>query len=211
MTHAPLTFERKLWAQGHRTVAGIDEAGRGPLAGPVVAACVVLPIDVEIDGIFDSKKLSPKRREHLYDIIYEVAIAVGVGRVEHDIIDEINILNATRRAMEISVHSCEIKPDYLLIDAVELSKIHIPQQSIIKGDNRSQSIAAASIIAKVTRDREMKKWDKIYPEYGFANHKGYSTKKHREAIQTYGLCPIHRRSFNKKYLQASIWELQVRG
>lgn len=201
MGHAPLQNEKELWTLNYTAIAGIDEAGRGPLAGPVVAACVIMPMDVEIDGIYDSKKLSPKRREAMYDIIYDTALSIGVGRIDHDIIDEINILNATYNAMEMAVKACDIEPDYLLIDAVKLPNIDIPQRSIIKGDDQSQSIAAASIVAKVTRDREMQKWHDIYPEYGFSRHKGYGTKQHIEAIKEYGLCPIHRRSFSQKFVQ----------
>ena len=201
MSHAPLQNEKELWALDYRAIAGIDEAGRGPLAGPVVAACVVMPMDMEIDGIYDSKKLSPKRREAMYDIIYDTALSIGVGWIDHEDIDEINILNATYSAMEMAIKACDIKPDYLLIDAVKLPNIHIPQRSIVKGDNQSQSIAAASIVAKVTRDREMKKWHDIYPEYGFNRHKGYGTKQHIEAIKEHGLCPIHRKSFSQKFVQ----------
>lgn len=201
MSHAPLQNEKELWSLDYRAIAGIDEAGRGPLAGPVVAACVIMPMDMEIDGIYDSKKLSPKRREAMYDIIYDTALSIGVGWIDHEDIDEINILNATYSAMEMAIKACDIKPDYLLIDAVKLPNIHIPQRSIVKGDNQSQSIAAASIVAKVTRDREMEKWHDIYPEYGFNRHKGYGTKQHIEAIKEHGLCPIHRKSFSQKFVQ----------
>lgn len=201
MNHAPLKNENKLWDFGYKAIGGIDEAGRGPLAGPVVAACVIMPIDVEIDGIYDSKKLTPKRRAAMHDIIQETALNIGIGRIDNETIDEINILNATYRAMEMAVDSCTIEPDYLLIDAVKLENVDIPQRSIIKGDNLSQSIAAASIVAKVTRDREMEQWHDLYPEYGFDRHKGYGTKQHILAIEEYGLCPIHRRSFSQKFVK----------
>ncbi len=201
MDHAPLIEENELWEAGYRAVGGIDEAGRGPLAGPVVAACVILPAGVEIDGIYDSKRLTHKRREAMFHIIKQKAWAIGVGRVDVDIIEKINILNATRNAMELAVKSCTMEPDYILVDAVELTNVDIPQKVIIKGDNLSQSIAAASIVAKVLRDREMERWHSIYPQYGFDRHKGYGTKQHIEAIAQYGLCPIHRKSFSEKFVK----------
>lgn len=201
MGHAPLTKERELWSAGYKAIGGIDEAGRGPLAGPVVAACVIMPEDRSFDGIYDSKKLTPKRRETIYNIIKQEACAIGIGRVDAKIIDEINILNATRKAMELAVKSCKIKPDYLLVDAMELHNIYIPQISIVKGDILSQSIAAASIVAKVVRDREMMYWHRIYPQYGFDRHKGYGTKAHINAIGKYGMCPIHRNSFSQKFVK----------
>lgn len=201
MNHAPLNNEKELWDLGYRAIGGIDEAGRGPLAGPVVAACVVMPIDVEIDGIYDSKRLTPKKRDVMYDIIQKTALGIGIGWADHETIDDINILTATRCAMEMAVKSCNIELDYLLVDAVKLQNIDIPQRSIIKGDDLSQSIAAASIIAKVTRDREMEKWHDLYPEYGFNRHKGYGTKQHILAIGEHGLCPIHRRSFSQKFVK----------
>lgn len=193
--------ERKLWSAGYRAVGGIDEAGRGPLAGPVIAACVIMPEDEELDGVYDSKKLTPKRRDTMFQIIEQRAYAIGIGRVDAKTIDDINILNATRRAMELAVQSCTIEPDYLLVDAMELHNIDIPQSSIVKGDNLSQSIAAASIVAKVTRDREMIHWHSIYPQYGFDRHKGYGTKVHIAAIAEHGLCPIHRKSFSQKFVE----------
>lgn len=189
------TYEMELAKEGYRMIAGLDEAGRGPLAGPVVAAAVILPSDLFIEGINDSKKISEKKRGELFDIIYEHALAVGVGIVNHDVIDEINILRATERAMVEAVQNLKIKPDSLLIDAVKVADINIRQQSIIKGDQKSISIAAASVIAKVTRDRIMNQYHEAYPQYGFASHKGYGTKEHYESIHRYGIIPIHRRSF----------------
>ncbi|NLO82802.1 MAG: ribonuclease HII [Clostridiales bacterium] len=196
-----------MWNMGYKLVAGIDEAGRGPLAGPVVAACVILPKNELPDGILDknnnirdSKRLSPAQRESLYQIIMSSAIAVGIGRVGPEQIDEINILNATRIAMEQAIHNCSCQPDCVLIDAVELYNCPFPQYSFTKGDIRSLAIAAASIIAKVTRDREMAEWALKYPEYGFDSHMGYGTKQHIECIQRFGLSPIHRKSFCKKII-----------
>lgn len=176
-------------------IAGIDEAGRGPLAGPVVAAAVVLPKDAVILYLNDSKKVSEKKRESLYEEIIEKAVAVGVGIVPPSVIDEINILQATYLAMKKAIEELEIKPDILLNDAVTIPDILIEQVPIIKGDAKSVSIAAASIIAKVTRDRMMRGYDQLYPDYGFASHKGYGTKVHIEAIKAHGICPIHRHSF----------------
>lgn len=189
-------FEEAL-ASDYVYVAGIDEAGRGPLAGPVVAAAVILPKHLEILGVNDSKKLSEPKREALYDLIKENALAVGVGIVDNHTIDEINILNATKLAMKQAVEALEPQPEMLLIDAVVLADISIKQESIIKGDAKSISIAAASIIAKVTRDRMIKAYDEKYPEYGFASHKGYGTKQHTEAIRKYGPLDIHRKTFIK--------------
>lgn len=184
--------------KGFEYVAGIDEAGRGPLAGPVVAAAVMLSKDTFISGLDDSKKLSEKKRELLYDEIVEKALAYGIGVVDEKYIDKVNILNATKKAMCKAVSSLKLKPDILLVDAVTLDDIDIKQLSIIKGDKKSVSIAAASIIAKVTRDRIITEMDLLYPQYGFKKHKGYGTKEHIEAIKKYGFCPIHRMSFNIK-------------
>ena len=182
-------------------ICGIDEAGRGPYAGPVVASAVVLPKDCEILYLNDSKKLSEKRRETLFDEIMEKAISVGVVIIGPDVIDEINILEADYEAMRVAVGKLSVKPDVLLNDAVIIPGIDagIIQEKIIHGDALSVSIAAASVIAKVTRDRIMVEYDKIYPEYGFAKHKGYGTAAHEAAIREYGLCPIHRRSFTSKF------------
>lgn len=192
-------YEKEAFEQGLEFVAGMDEAGRGPLAGPVVAACVMLPKDCLIEGVNDSKKLSPAKREKLYDIIMEQAISVGIGIVDEKTIDEINILNATKMAMKMAVERVSPKPQLILIDAMELDDMDIPQKAIVKGDMLSISIASASIIAKVTRDRMITEADKKYPVYGFGRHKGYGTKQHIDAIKKYGICPIHRVSFTKHF------------
>ena len=181
-------------------ICGIDEAGRGPLAGPVTAAAVILPKDVNILYLNDSKKLTARRRELLYDEIMEKAAAVGVGVVSHDRIDEINILQATYEAMRQAVGKLGVVPDILLNDAVTIPEVGIRQVPIIKGDAKSISIAAASIIAKVTRDRLMVDYDTVYPEYGFASNKGYGAKAHLEALKKYGPTPIHRQSFIKNLI-----------
>ena len=191
----------KVYERAHpdcRLICGVDEAGRGPFAGPVVAGAVILSLDDperEILYLNDSKKLSEKKREALYDEIMEKAVSVGVGIVEREVIDEINILQATFLAMQKAIAALDPQPDYILADAVTIPKILIPQEGIVKGDAKSVSIAAGSIIAKVTRDRIMYEYDKLYPEYGFASHKGYGTKAHIEAIKEYGMLNIHRRSF----------------
>lgn len=190
-----LLEERRLWEQGILYIGGIDEAGRGPLAGPVCAACVILPKGLIMDGVDDSKKLSPAKRDEMYDSILENAVSYGIALVGHERIDEINIYQATIEAMNQAVAECSIVPEYLLIDAMALRENPIPQLSLISGDSRSQSIAAASILAKVTRDRVMERLDKEYPGYGFEKHKGYGTEEHIKAIYTLGLSPVHRRSF----------------
>ncbi|MCT4598736.1 MAG: ribonuclease HII [Vallitalea sp.] len=181
-------------------ICGIDEVGRGPLSGPVVSAAVILPKDANILYVNDSKKLTEAKREELYDIIMEKAIAVSIGVINVDVIDEINILNATYESMISAINKLEVKPDVILVDAVTIPKINIPQEPIIKGDTKSISIAAASIIAKVYRDRMMKEYDKIFPEYKFAKNKGYGTKEHIEALKKYGSCAIHRKSFIRSVL-----------
>ncbi len=181
-------------------ICGIDEAGRGPLAGPVVAGAVILPKDVRIMYINDSKKLSEKRREELFDIIMEKAVSVGVGIVDASRIDEINILQATYEAMRQAVNKLEPQPDILLNDAVTIPGLEMKQVPIIKGDAKSISIACASVIAKVTRDRMMYEYDKQYPEYGFAKHKGYGTAQHIEAVKEFGASPIHRLTFIKNFI-----------
>lgn len=181
-------------------ICGIDEVGRGPFAGPVVAGAVILPKDCNILYINDSKKLSASKREELYDEIMEKAIAVGLGVVSPQVIDEINILQATYEAMRTAIKNLQVKPDILLNDAVKIPGVDIPQVSIIKGDAKSVSIAAASIIAKVTRDRMMVEYDKIYPQYNFAGNKGYGSEQHREALKVYGPSPIHRNTFIKNYV-----------
>lgn len=187
-------FETELYESGINYIAGIDEVGRGPLVGPVVTAAVILPRDFYDERINDSKKLTEKKRELLYDVIMENAVSVGIGISSEDVIDEINILEATKKAMIEAVNNLNVKPEHLLIDAVKLN-IDIPQTSIIKGDAKSESIAAASIIAKVTRDRMMIELDKLHPEYDFKHNKGYGTKKHIEAIEKYGIIKEHRKTF----------------
>ena len=187
-------FETELYESGINYIAGIDEVGRGPLVGPVVTAAVILPRDFYDERINDSKKLTEKKRELLYDVIMENAVSVGIGISSEDVIDEINILEATKKAMIEAVNNLNVKPEHLLIDAVKLN-IDIPQTSIIKGDAKSESIAAASIVAKVTRDRMMIELDKLHPEYDFKHNKGYGTKKHIEAIEKYGIIKEHRKTF----------------
>ncbi len=200
-------YERDLRAAGKRYIAGVDEVGRGPLAGPVVAACVVLPEDFDVLGVDDSKKLSEKKREQLYDAILSEALAYGIGMQDNASIDEINILEATKEAMRCAIIEAEQRLrektgcgiDHILIDALTLREVAIPQTGIIKGDSASLSIAAASILAKVTRDRMMVEYDSIYPGYAFAKNKGYGTKAHYEGLQAQGMTPIHRRSFLKNF------------
>ena len=192
-------FEEKYFAQNIQIVCGVDEAGRGPLAGPVCAAAVILPPHVEIPGLNDSKKLTDKRRRELAPIIKECAIAYGIAFADEKEIDEINILQATFLAMERAVSQLAVKPEILLIDGNRERDFHIPVETIIKGDSRSASIAAASILAKVTRDDYLLEMAQQYPEYGFDIHKGYGTKAHYAAIEKYGPCPIHRMTFLKKF------------
>lgn len=196
-----LEIEDSLYQKGYKLVCGVDEAGRGPLCGPVVAAAVILNKDDMLEGVNDSKKLSEKKRECLYDVIMQKAIAVGVGMSDVDIIEKVNILNATKLAMKQAIKNLKIKPDYVLIDGNQMIDIDIDAQTVVSGDAKSESIAAASIIAKVTRDRLLIEYDKKYPEYGFAKHKGYGTKAHIEAIKKYGLTPIHRASFCSKFVK----------
>ncbi len=190
-----LVHERSLREAGKTLIAGVDEVGRGPLAGPVVTAAVILPPDFSLLGVDDSKKLSPKRREELFEQIKEAALCWAIGRREPERIDEINILEATKEAMTEAVNGLALKPDHVLIDAVRLPSLDIPQTSLIHGDALSVSIAAASILAKVTRDREMVRMAEIYPGYAFESNKGYGTKAHYEGLAALGPCPIHRRSF----------------
>lgn len=206
--------EEELYTQKElKAIAGIDEAGRGPLAGPVVVACCIMPRDSMIEGVNDSKKIAEKKREKLYELITKEAIGYGIGVISQTEIDEINILQATKKGLTEAIKNLEenlkkkpelemTKPDAILVDA--LTKIDtdgIPYKSIIHGDAISYSIACASIIAKVTRDKMMREWDEIYPQYGFAKHKGYGTAMHIKAIQEYGLCPLHRRSFTKNFIE----------
>lgn len=187
-------MEKRIWANG-KTPAGVDEAGRGPLAGPVVAAAVILPESFTIAGLDDSKKLTHLQRVKILDLIITCAVDLAVGIVDHEAIDSINILRATLRAMEIAVNNLGRRPDFLLIDGNQRTSLLIPQETVIKGDSRCCSIAAASIVAKVRRDEIMNEYHELYPEYNFRSHKGYPTKEHLEAIRKHGPCPIHRRSF----------------
>lgn len=193
-------YEHNCHDNGYRAVAGVDEAGRGPLAGPVYAAAVILPKDVIIKGINDSKKLSEKKREELFEEITEKAIAYNICSVDEKRIDEINILNATYEAMNGAVNGLSTAPDFVLIDGNRIGGMETPHETVVKGDSKSISIAAASILAKVSRDRFICQMAEKYPEYGFEKHKGYGTKAHNEAILKYGPCPIHRRTFLRKLL-----------
>ena len=205
-----LSYERALWEGGALYVAGVDEVGRGPLAGPVCAACVVLPQDFDIVGVNDSKKLSEKKRCELYSLIVERALAYGIGLIDNERIDEVNILNATKEAMLIAIDDASAMlaarmPDeeeaaigHLLVDALRLPEAGIPGTAIVKGDEKSVSVAAASIVAKVTRDRIMTEFDTIYPGYGFASNKGYGTEAHYAGLRKLGQTPIHRTTFLKK-------------
>ncbi len=194
-------YEQKLYASGLKYIAGIDEAGRGPLAGPVVVGVAIMKPDSMIEGVNDSKKISETKREKIYEKIIEEAIDWSVGIVDQREIDEINILNATKKALTIALSSLKIKPDRIMVDALEhIDTLGIPYTSVIKGDAKIYSISAASILAKVTRDRIMKEYDEVYPEYGFSGHKGYGTAKHIQAIKEYGPCPLHRKTFIKNFI-----------
>ncbi len=190
-----LEFENRYLQEGYSMIAGVDEVGRGPLAGPVCAAAVILPAGLEIEGVNDSKKLSEKKREFLYDVIAEKAVAWSVAFVEPETIDEINIRQATHLAMESAVNNLAVQPDFLLVDGNDKIPFPVPSAYVVKGDAKSLSIAAASIMAKVTRDRYMVEMGGRYPEYGFEKHKGYGTAIHMDAIRKHGLTPLHRRSF----------------
>lgn len=191
-------FEKQAISDGFISVCGVDEAGRGPLAGPVCAAAVILPLDCEIEGLNDSKKLSEKKRDALYDIIKEKAVAYSIAMVDEKTIDEINILQATFKAMREAVNGLSVKPDLALIDGNQKPQSGIEERTVVKGDAKSMSIAAASVLAKVTRDRFMLELDEKYPEYQFKKHKGYGTKLHYEALEKYGVSPVHRVTFLKK-------------
>ena len=194
-------IEKEIYLSGIEKICGIDEAGRGPLAGPVVVAAVIMPKDSMIEGVNDSKKVSEKKREVLYEQILDEAIAYGVGIIDQKEIDDLNILNATKKGLTVALKELKVKPERILVDALNgIDTLGIPYTSIIKGDAKSYSIATASIIAKVTRDRIMREWDEVYPMYGFEKHKGYGTKMHIDAIKEHGLCPLHRLSFVKKIL-----------
>ena len=192
-------YEREAFAEGFAVVCGVDEAGRGPLAGPVCAAAVILPRETVIDGLNDSKKLPDKKRRELYDIITERAVAYGIAFASEQEIDEVNILQATFLAMERAMEKLSVRPQLALIDGNRAKDFGLPVRTIVSGDALSASIAAASILAKVTRDRLMEELDGEYPLYGFAVHKGYGTKRHYEALRAFGPCPIHRRTFLKKF------------
>jgi ribonuclease HII len=194
------TYEKLAYLEGYRYVAGVDEAGRGPLAGPVVAAAVIFPPEYRNKEINDSKQLSATKRAYLYDIIKNEAIAVGVGVAESDVIDQINILRASLQAMSEALQELDTSPDYLLVDGLHRVPLPTPQKPIVKGDALSISIAAASIIAKVSRDRIMEIYHRQFPQYNFMRNKGYGTEEHRNAIKQFGMCKIHRRSFHLKNL-----------
>ena len=197
-----LTMEKEMEirAKGFTAVCGIDEAGRGPLAGPVVAAAVILPEDIQLPGVNDSKKITEKKREILFDFVKENALAYGIGEASETEIDEINILQATFLAMRRAVEALQIPADYALVDGNRIQGLPVPAETVIGGDGKVLSIAAASILAKVTRDRYMRDMAAQYPEYGFEKHKGYGTKAHYAAIEQYGICPLHRKTFLKKVL-----------
>ena len=204
---APYRFEAQAWRTGLTRVAGVDEAGRGPLAGPVVAAAVVVAPDRRIRGVNDSKVLPPERREELFALIQERAVAIGVGIVDHLTIDRINILEATRLAMDQALAALSVVPELIITDFVELRACPCPQRNLVDGDARCASVAAASIVAKVTRDRLMRDIDAEFPVYGFAKHKGYATPEHIAAIDRHGLCPLHRRSFVSEWRQQVLFAL----
>ena len=188
-------YEKELYNKGYKLIAGVDEVGRGPLVGPVVVACVILPKDFFLEGLTDSKKKKKKKREQFYDIIMEQAISVSIGIKDENVIDEVNIYEATKLAMYEAIENSKVKPDYVLIDAMKLENLDVPSLSIIKGDLKSISISAASVIAKVTRDRMMYELDKLYPMYNFKKNKGYPTKEHVIAIEKYGILKQHRKTF----------------
>ena len=205
---APYRYEAQAWRAGVARVAGVDEVGRGPLAGPVVAAAVVLDPGRRVKRLADSKLLTPERREELYALIVERAVAVGIGIIDHLTIDRINILQATRLAMLEALRELKVAPDLVITDYVALSGLACPQKNLVDGDARCATVAAASIIAKVTRDRIMLEVDKQFPEYGFARHKGYATADHLAALDRHGACPIHRRTFSGVWRQGELFVLE---
>jgi ribonuclease HII len=205
---APYRYEAQAWRAGLVRVAGIDEAGRGPLAGPVVAAAVVLMSDRRVPKLADSKLLTPERREELFGHITARAFAIGVGIVDHQTIDRVNILVATRMAMLEALHGLGVEPDLVITDFVKLPGLTCPQRNLVDGDQRCATVAAASIVAKVTRDRLMVDADKQFPEYGFARHKGYATPDHLAALDRHGPCPLHRRSFSGVWRQGELFVLE---
>jgi len=206
---APYRYERAAWRSGLAHVAGVDEAGRGPLAGPVVAAAVILNPERRLKGLEDSKLLTPARREVLFEQILEHAVGVGTGIVDPQTIDQVNILEATRLAMRQALSRLSPHPNLVLIDAVRLQPLAWPQRALVRGDRRSASIAAASIVAKVTRDRLMVEADHLFPQYGFRRHKGYPTPEHLAALRHHGPCPIHRRTFHGVWRQGDLFELSA--
>jgi len=199
-----LEIERTLWTKGIENIAGMDEAGRGPLAGPVVSAAVIFPKEIIIEGVNDSKKLTANQREELFKIISEQALGIGIGIVSHEVIDRINILQATILSMRKALDELKLTPGFVLVDGNHFKHDILRFQNVVGGDAKSFTIAAASIVAKVTRDRIMSELDVIYPQYGFEQHKGYGTRRHIEAIRKHGLCEIHRKSFHPVVLQANI-------
>jgi len=205
---APYHYEARAWKTGVTRLAGIDEAGRGPLAGPVVAAAVIIGPERRIKGLADSKLLTPEQRETLFDRITERAVAVGIGIVDHETIDRINILRATILAMTEALARLSVEPDLVITDFVALRDLTCPQRNLVDGDARCASVAAASIIAKVTRDRLMVEADRSYPDYGFARHKGYATPEHLAALDRFGPCPLHRRSFSGVWRQGELFVLE---
>ena len=205
---APYRYEAQAWREGVARVAGVDEAGRGPLAGPVVAAAVIIAPDRRIPGLADSKLLPPERREELCALIHARALAVGVGVVDHQTIDRINILQATRAAMREALAALAAAPELVITDFVALDGLPCPQRNLVGGDRRSASVAAASIVAKVARDRLMRELDAQYPAYGFARHKGYATPEHLTALDRWGPCPVHRRSFSGVWRQGELFVLE---
>jgi len=205
---APYHYEARAWKTGVTRLAGIDEAGRGPLAGPVVAAAVIIGPERRIKGLADSKLLTAEQRDALFERITERAVAIGVGIVDHETIDRINILQATRRAMIEALAALSVAPDFVITDFVALRDLTCPQRNLIDGDARCASVAAASIIAKVTRDRLMLEADRTFPEYGFARHKGYATPEHLAALDRLGPCPLHRRTFSGVWRQGELFVLE---
>ena len=194
-----LEYERRLLNEGYKYICGVDEVGRGPLAGPVVCAAVIMPLDKLVEGVDDSKKIGKKKREIIAEKILDCAVACRICRIEREIIDEINILQATRLCMKNAVEGLSVKPDFVLTDGNMTLDISVPQTSIIKGDAKSYTIGAASIVAKVYRDNIMKEYAALYPQYGFETNAGYGSRSHIEAIEKYGLTPIHRRSFTSRW------------
>jgi ribonuclease HII len=206
---APYRYEGQAWRAGLARVAGVDEAGRGPLAGPVVAAAVVVTPEHRVRGVADSKLLTPEQRDALFTVIHERALAVGVAVVDHATIDRVNILQATRLAMGEALRQLSVAPDLVITDFVTLPGVACPQKNLVDGDARCASVAAASIVAKVTRDRIMLELDKQFPEYGFARHKGYATPDHLAALDRHGPCPVHRRSFSGVWRQGELFVLEA--